>query len=166
MALGRVVNAYGELQSAVVTLIWELLDSEHALGQIVASALTDHARTNLLCSLIRFRLSPAVAPGLESDIEAVRVALDRAREERNGVVHAQYVFDPDAGWQDPPTFRLKARTRGNLPDLRTEHFDLNSLIEVIVTIGYTHRALSALVNTCFPGAALTEDEIDVFVPKR
>lgn len=164
MALGRVVNAYGELQSAVVTLIWELLDPDHTLGQIVASDLQDQARTNLLCSLIRFRLEAGDAVRLEPEIEAVRISLDQAREARNGIVHAHYVFEEGVDWQVPPRVRLAARSRGKQPALRTVPFDLDALIEVIVTIGYTHRSLTALMHACFPGATFNTDEIDVYVP--
>lgn len=166
LALGRVVNAYGELQSAVTTLIWELLDSDdHTLGQIVASDLQDLNRTNMLCSLIRFRLHRDELADFESAIDELRRALDHAREERNGVVHAQYVFDSEADWQDAPTIRLVSRSRGKALDIRTMPFDLEALISVIVTIGHAHRSLTALIQTCFPGQRVSSVDVEVRLPK-
>ena len=150
-ALGRIVMQYAGLQSVKRMFLWELMNPEdHAIGMMASEKLSDRLGLDLFCALFRHRAGDDF-PTWEIRLNEMRVAVEKAEDRRNAIVHGMYVWSPAVDDQGPPDLRLKvtARPKRGL-DVASEPVDEGALLHVAGEIAAAPRLLTDLFIEAFP----------------
>jgi len=158
-ALGRIVAQYDGLQTMLFRSLWYLVAPQDSqAGMITASGLSDSARLDLFCSLVRHRLGNENESAWEPELDDVRKAMTRCAEERNRAVHGMYVWADDASGDGPPNLRLRINARGKRGlDMYGEPIDAVALVKTSVEIGRTHTMFQAFFHAHFGEDAIGKD---------